>query len=218
MIRRSVPIAVAAFVLAAVVPSPHAEGAQADPRVAAAARIASLEKIDRADLAVLLVRVVGIDALLRDTPFRGGDAPVLSDVAGHRFAHEIAEVARYRIRGLEPLPDGSFRPDRTVRRADLAVALEDVLARVTGEAALPRRFLAGPSPFRDVSEGHFAYTAIVVCTTRGIMSANAAGWFGADRPVTGAAAVDAARRLLVRAKKPRDDTVLVPVVPDGEEG
>lgn len=182
-------------------PADKTERLAAPPEPTLAERIGAKERIDRADLAALLVHELDVAGALGGAP--SGGAPAPKDAQGHVYASEIAAAAALRIRGLAPTPSGEFRPERAVRRADLAVVMDDVLARVTGEALGPRRFLTGPSPFADVDEEYFAYTAIVVCATRGLMAADAEGRFHKERVVGGAEAVEALarlRRLVANAK------------------
>jgi hypothetical protein len=118
-----------------------------------------------------------------------------ADVVGSRYEVNIVDVLTYAIRGLEPLPDGDFYPEAPVTRAAFALSMEDILARIKDEPLLTTAFVGSSSPFPDVSPDHFAFNAMVVCTTRDFLAADLDGAFRPDEPVSGAESLIGIRRL-----------------------
>ncbi len=183
---------------------------RAEPGTHAGAILGHDESVGRADLAVLLVEELALaDYLEASSPktYSGGfktpeefaeeapAEPLPEDVAGHPFEADIGEVLTLGIRGLEPFPDGRFHPDEPVSRAGFSLVVEDVLVRIKDEPLLRSAFVGNSSPFPDVPDDHYAFNAMVVCTTRDFLAADLDGAFRPDAPVTGAEALIAIRRL-----------------------
>ena len=183
---------------------------QAAPGTMVGKRIALAEPITRGDLATLLASEFGIEANLRrkrpeifDASFRpptAANAPPAAaatgptDIATHWAKNGIDLVTRVNL--MESYPDRTFRPDEPVSRAALASVLEQVLVVATNDAALKTRYVGQTSPFPDVRGDHFAFNAIMLVTTRGLMEGDrATGAFGLTRPVSGSEAVLAMRKL-----------------------
>ncbi|MBI3825976.1 MAG: tetratricopeptide repeat protein [Candidatus Rokubacteria bacterium] len=181
---------------------------QAAPGTMVARRIALADPIRRGELAALLATELGIEDRLRrrrpeifDASFRPpGAAPAgavvatPSDVTGHWARNAIELVLRLSL--METYPDLGFHPDEPVTRAALATTLEQVVAVALNDAGLKTRYLGQASAFPDVRSDHFAYNAIVVVTTRGLMEAERpSGAFRLEAPVAGPDALLALRKL-----------------------
>jgi Tfp pilus assembly protein PilF len=184
---------------------------QAAPGTMVGKKIALADPITRGELATLLASEFGIETNLRkkrpelfDPSFRppaGLNAPPPAaapagprDVASHWARNAIVLVTRINL--MESYPDRTFRPDEPVNRAALATVLEQVLVVARNEPALKTAHIGQTSPFPDVRGDHFAFNAIVLATTRGLMEGDrATGAFGLTRPVSGAEAVLAMRKL-----------------------
>lgn len=182
---------------------------QAAPGTMVGKRIALADPITRGELAALLASELGIETHLRkrrpelfDPSFRppgaaspapsGPEAP--ADVASHWARNAIELVMRLHL--MDAYPDHAFRPDEPVTRAGLATTLEQVLAVVANDAPLKTRHVGQPSPFPDVRSDHFAFNAVVVVTTRGLMEAERpSGAFRLANPVSGPEALLAMRKL-----------------------
>ena len=119
----------------------------------------------------------------------GTDAGNPSDSKGHWAEVWINEISRYGI--LEGGPGQPFYPDEPVNRAEYALAVQRLLVLVSGDSDLETRYFGEtPSRFSDVSSSHPAYSAMAVCTERGIMQVNVVtGRFDAVGPVSGADAL-----------------------------
>jgi hypothetical protein len=123
---------------------------------------------------------------------------VPSDVQSHWARAAIEKVLTLGV--MEPLPDGSFGPNESVNRADFAMLLQQFLVAYLNDPSLPTRFVGSASPFPDVSGSHYAFNAVQVATSRGILSAEMDGTFGLTKPVSGADALLATRKLKEQLK------------------
>ena len=181
---------------------------QAAPGTLVGKRIALADPVKRGELAALLATELGVESYLRkrrpeifDASFRPPghsvatvERPGPSDIAGH-WARNAIELA-IRLDLMEAFPDGMFRPDEPVTRAALASMLEQVLAVVANDPTIKTRHVGQPSPFADVRGDHFAFNAIMVATTRGLMEAERpSGAFRLTTPVSGPEALLAMRKL-----------------------
>jgi len=175
-------------------------------------KIALVGQITRADVAALFVEEMELEKVFKKkrliaegaefrTPQeaevspRAGTQPLPEDVVQHPLKADIGTVLTLHIRGLEPFDDKTFKPDEPITRANYALMIEDILARVLGDESLTRKYLDSASPFPDVRPDHYAFNAIMVCTTRDIIQAELDGTFGLGKPVSGADALLIIRRL-----------------------
>jgi len=176
-------------------------------------KISVLERITRADVAALLVEELKLDEVFAGrTPekfdpsaARAQRAPAVgqsvkvtaTDIAGHVLKADIETVMETGIKGLQPYPDHTYRPDQTVSRAEFAVMLEDILIKITGSPQLATRFIGSKSPFLDLSDDQPYFNAVMTCTTRGIMTVKdpRTGEFDPLGPISGADALLSIRAL-----------------------
>ncbi|MDI6809609.1 MAG: tetratricopeptide repeat protein [Candidatus Eisenbacteria bacterium] len=170
--------------------------------------IAKTPAITRADLAALLMMELKVDKLMKPTANRpqptfrppGSDTSAAalnrtaSDVSGSWAKPYIDKTVALGVMDL--FPDGTFVPRDIVSRANYALTVQRILAAVIGEQGLTTRFIGTVSPFPDVPSSNYAFNAIMVVTTRGIMKAKMDGTFGMTDPVPGADAL-----LMLRALK-----------------
>lgn len=155
--------------------------------------------VTRAQLAALIG--VRLDDLLkrahRDNPV------VLTDTRGHWASPWIQAVSRAGI--MEAYPNHTFQPNAAVRRGDLALAASRVLSFVAVER--PRQAAAwkgGRVRFSDLPTGHLSYPAASVAVQSGVMKTAEGDEFQLSRPVTGAEALAAVRKLEeLSGRKPR---------------
>jgi tetratricopeptide (TPR) repeat protein len=176
-------------------------------------QIALIDKITRADVAALFIEELSLERLFRERKTKEYDAsskppeetafaadevtksPAAMDIANSPLKADIDAVLALGIRGLEPFPDHTFAPGMIVSKANYAMMCEDILIRVSGDDELATRFIRDTSPFPDVPPDHYAFNAIMVCTTRGIMEAKLDGYFGLEDSVSGADALLVIRRM-----------------------
>ena len=154
--------------------------------------IEAAPQVTRGDLAALIG--VRLSALVQ--AMRSRDPVVVTDVRPHWAETWIMAVARGGI--IEPYANHTFQPRAAVRRADLAQAVSNLLARI-GTTAQVRTWENARPPFSDLSTGHLAYPAASAAVASGVMTAGADGSFQPSRPVTGTEAVQAVQRLQAMA-------------------
>jgi tetratricopeptide (TPR) repeat protein len=146
--------------------------------------------VTRAQLAALLG--VQLEPLLKRT--RRPTSVVMTDTRTNWAAVWIHAVTRAGI--MEVYPNHTFQPAAVVRRADLANAASRTLALIAAER--PRIGAAwknGRRRFPDVPPTHLSYPAVSMTVEAGVMAPTEDGSFQLPRPVTGAEAVAAVRKL-----------------------
>ncbi|OPY87868.1 MAG: hypothetical protein A4E73_03521 [Syntrophaceae bacterium PtaU1.Bin231] len=166
-------------------------------------KIAVVERITRADAAALFMEELKIDGLYGkrtlksfDTSFKdpakakeaAAKGPkTAADIADHPLKADIEGLLAIGVRGLEPYPDGSFRPNEIVDRASFAMMVEDILIKATGDNALATKFIGNTSPFPDLRADLAYFNAVMVVTSRGLMEVKDAGTgeFAPLNPVPG---------------------------------
>ena len=169
--------------------------------------IAVRESVNRGDMAALLADELKIDKLF------AGRIPVKSeidklkaeftpaDVLSHHFKEEVLTMMKWGVRGLEPQYDQTtkanlFKPDNGVTRKELALVLEDILVKLTGDEKIATAYFGQErSPFPDVPATAPWYNAVMNMTTRGLMEPEISGEFRVNDLVDGAEAILAIRVL-----------------------
>ncbi|MBN1353016.1 tetratricopeptide repeat protein [candidate division KSB1 bacterium] len=170
-------------------------------------KIALIDEIDRADLAVLLMEELKLMEILDkkrpktyDTGFRAPDdptkmaqpekqsLPVATDIDKHWAKNWILEILE--ARGMDPFPDHTFRPDEKITRANYAMVMQNILIMATGDEALATKYIGQPSRFPDVNSSHYSYNAIALMVDRGVMKTNTlTGEFNLGGHISGADAL-----------------------------
>lgn len=172
-----------------------------------AKKIAMKDTVSRGDMAALLIDELKMDKLM------AGRIPVRSevekrvtefvpaDIRENPFKEEIIVLMKWKVRGMEPKYDKSamaylFQPAADVQRGELALILEDLLVKLTGDEKISSAYFNHEkSPFPDVRPTSPIYNAVMNMTTRGIMVGEYSGEFRANQPVDGAEALLAIRVL-----------------------
>jgi tetratricopeptide (TPR) repeat protein len=187
---------------------------RAAPGTKVGSKIALIEKIDRADLAVLLMEELKLQEVLDkrrkknyDTGYQAPENPqefkqpeapqaeAATDIANHWAKNWIKDIIALDMPGLKPFPDHTFKPDDLITRGQFAMAIQDVLILISNDDKLATKYMGEESHFPDVRSDHYAYNAIALCSERGIMKANLDGSFGIENPVSGADALLTIREL-----------------------
>lgn len=173
-------------------------------------QIATRNQVSRGDLAALLVDELKVDQLFAGRIPVGASIerqPISftpADVLNHPFKAEVLTLMKWHLRGLEPLFDPQtraylFKPQDAVTRKELAIVLEDVLIKLTGDEKLASVFIGQEkSPFPDMAPTAAWYNAAVNAVTRGLMETELSGEFRPDAPADGAEMLLAARVLKQR--------------------
>ena len=124
------------------------------------------QKVSRAETAAAFSRLY-----LQDKPITQ-QLPVFSDIdnSGKWYENDVATVVNAKY--MSGYPDGSFRPEAPITRAELAA----MLTRDDKSAVKP-------APFKDI-KGHWAAEAIGCAHAKGWISGYPDGNFRPDAPVT----------------------------------
>ncbi|MFD2683105.1 S-layer homology domain-containing protein [Bacillus seohaeanensis] len=99
----------------------------------------------------------------------------LSDIDNHRHEDAIKNLVEKEI--ISGYPDGTFRPDTTITRAEGAIMIARALG-ILGEGETPE------TDFSDVHEMTQAYEAIVKLEEKGIISGYPDGTYRPDESIT----------------------------------
>ncbi len=161
-----------------------------------AKRIAVKDRIGRADVAALLVDELHLDRFMAGRipiPGKGPQAEFIpADILNHPFKEEIITVIKWHIRGLEPQYDRTtqaylFKPDEPLTRKELALILEDLLIKITGDESLATKYFGqDTSPYPDVPPTVAWYNAVMNVVSRGLMETDLSGAFRPNDYVDGA--------------------------------
>ena len=181
---------------------------RAAPGTRAGLKIGLVERISRAELAILLLEELKLTDLvtrrggrekLHGFRPRGVDAepgPVPKDVTHSWARHWIEEILALGVPGLEVYPDSSFQPDKAITRASYALVNQGILILLSGDASLATKYFGETTRFPDVRSDSYAYNAIALNTERGIMAADKlTGRFRPNDTVSGAEALLIIREL-----------------------
>lgn len=183
-------------------------------------KIALLEEITRADIAALFIEELEIDKLFAsrtpkefDTSFKSPEKEFktgefikveeATDIADHVLKADIDVAIKIGIKGLQPFPDHTFQPYKTITRAEFAMMIEDILIKITNNDKLVTKFIGSESPFPDLRSSLPYFNAVMVCTTRNIMEVTdvATGEFDPMNVVSGAEALLSLRTLKIQLNK-----------------
>jgi len=96
---------------------------------------------------------------------------------------------------LNLYPDNTFRFNEPITKSFLAIVIQNILVAKTGNQMLETMYLDNPSPFPDVPNSHYAFNAVMVGVTRGIMQGKIDGTFGASDILTGKEVVEILNKL-----------------------
>ncbi|PID30970.1 MAG: hypothetical protein CR982_00470 [Candidatus Cloacimonadota bacterium] len=186
---------------------------RAKPGTRVGKKVAVMDKVGRGEIAVLFVEEMKINDVLDkkekkkyNNSFNAPKDPmkfeadkivkadVVTDIDKNWAKSWIEQVIENGV--MEVSPDHKFNPDSKITRAEFATMLLRVLAIISNDESLYTKYFGeSNSMFPDVRTDHYAYNAIAVCATRGIMKAEMDGRFGISNPVSGAEALLTIRNL-----------------------
>ena len=172
--------------------------------------IALVDEITRAHIASLFITELELDKKLEEKRAAQGNAEFeapnkdnefqtqlkvedITDIKDHWAQFFIGKVVELNI--IEVFPDHTFHPEEKMSRAAYATMVQEIIIQATNDNDLATKFFGSASPFSDVRNDHYAFNAVMVSTTRGIMEAKVDGTFGLDDTVSGADALLIIRRL-----------------------
>ena len=177
------------------------------PGTATGKKVALVFEITRADLAALFIEELKLTEIFDKIAPSGGNqfvspadasrqdrSALPPDVRGHWAEEWISDALSLGV--MEPQGDGKFHPEDTVLRLDFAMAVARILVAISGDPGLETRYFGEPqSRFNDVSSTHPAYSAMALCSERGIMTADITGKFRHTDTVAGADALLIIRKI-----------------------
>lgn len=178
------------------------------PQSVVGKKIALVHKISRADMAGLLIEELNVRKFYSRTQepevstfASPGAKPaagpaVMTDIAKHPLRADINMVVEYGVKGLQPFPDGTFKPQSYLSKAEVAMIYEDIIVRATGKQELATKFIGQDSPFPDVRSDHAYFNAVMLTSSRGILSSDLrTGVFKPLDPVSGIDALQSIKKL-----------------------
>lgn len=146
--------------------------------------------VSRAQVAALIG--TRLEILLERAPKKA--TVVATDVRTHWAAPWILPLTQAGI--MEVLPNHTFQPGATVRRADLAKVIAQLLAVVATERQIDlSRWRAARPRFADLPPGNVFYNAAALAVASGAMDTREGDRFQPTRPVSGAELVAAIDRI-----------------------
>lgn len=104
-------------------------------------------------------------------------APDFSDMEGHANAEAVARLELLNV--LKGYPDGTFKPDNTITRAEFAA----VAVRVSGLENVAMAAKGLPTGFSDVPAWHWASGYVGTAAKSGIVNGIGNGLFAPETPV-----------------------------------
>jgi tetratricopeptide (TPR) repeat protein len=153
-------------------------------------QIESAPTVSREQLAALVG--VRLDDLLQRVQSR--TAVVITDTRGSWASPWILAVTRAGV--MQVYPNHTFEPSAPVRRGDLADAASRVLSIIAAEKPAVAAVWRGSKPqFADLAPSHVSYPAASLSVGAGVLQPLPDGSFQLARPVTGAEAVAAVKKL-----------------------
>jgi tetratricopeptide (TPR) repeat protein len=153
-------------------------------------QIESASALSREQLAALVG--VRLDDLLKRV--QRPNPVVITDTRGSWAVPWIMAVTRAGV--MEVYPNHTFQPSAPVRRGELADAASRVLSLIAAEnPSLAASWRTAKRQFSDVPPAHLSYPAASLTVEAGVMQPLPDGSFQLARPVTGAEAVAAVKKL-----------------------
>lgn len=176
-------------------------------------KIAAQKSITRSDVAVLFVSELPLGKIFRETPssdqvaFRPPSQGVMGtkpdgtpasavpgDVGDNHWARSFIGEALEKG-AMEPYPDGTFKPDEPVNRAEFARLMQRFMVRYWNDPAMETQFIGTTSPYSDVNNTSPIFNAVMVVSSRNLMPGFDNGTFRPLGPVSGQEALSVIRKL-----------------------
>ncbi len=176
-------------------------------------KIAAQKEITRSDVAVLFVTELPLDKIFRKSPAKqaikfnapgtkimgkkdsknqDGNSP--TDVVENHWAKTFIDKAL--DKGIiNVYPDGTFRPDMKVNRAELAMLIQQFMVKAYDDRSIETKHFGDASPFADVLNTSPIFNAIMIVSTRGVMTGMDDGTFHPLDVVSGAQSLNIIRNL-----------------------
>ncbi len=183
---------------------------RAAPGTRVGMKIALLDVVTRADLAVLFLEELKLVEVLErhgekeyDTGFKAPDDPTVYqeegsedrafsanepvDIDGHWAQSWIQDIMQYGV--MEVSPDRKFYPKEDITRAEFALFIQNITIKALHDDEIATKYIVEDSRFKDMRSGTATYNAAALCVDRDIMDANLDGTFKPMEKVSGADAL-----------------------------
>lgn len=177
-------------------------------------KIAAQKEITRADVAILFVTELPVEKIFRKSPSQqkiGFQAPgqtmmgkretepgapdlAAVDVPNDFWAKSFVDKS-LQLGIIDKYPDGTFRPNEKVNRAEFARLIEHFLVKAWDDSKMETQFFGEMSPFADVLNTSPVFNSVMVVSTRGIMPGFEDGTFKPLQVVSGAESLNIIRNL-----------------------
>lgn len=186
---------------------------RAAPETTVGKKIVLVDKLSRADMAGLLVEELNAERFYSKTQtpekssFKEPKGIAMkeeelytklgvTDIDSHPLRADIGQAIVLGIKGLQPYPDHTFRPQEHLSRAEVAMIFEDVIIRATGKEELATKFVGKETSFPDVRNDLPYFNAVMLCSSRGLLEGDLrSGLFRPMEPIPGVDALDAVLKL-----------------------
>ncbi|MCK4417503.1 MAG: S-layer homology domain-containing protein, partial [Candidatus Latescibacteria bacterium] len=158
----------------------------AAPQTKIAMQVGVKLRITRADLAALLSAELRAEQKVQIENNRfNPNLNDISDITRHWAENWIRAVIGWGLVGLEPFPDGTFKPDLPVTRGNFALVVQSVLHLFSNDTQLTTKYFGESSRFPDIKSDDYIYNAIALCVDKGLLQTNADGSFGPAEYISG---------------------------------
>jgi tetratricopeptide (TPR) repeat protein len=168
----------------------------AAPQTKIAMQVGLKRRITRADLAALLSAELRAEQRVQIE--NNGVKPNLNDILDitrHWAENSIRVVIGWGLVGLEPFPDGTFKPDLPVTRGNFALVVQSVLHLFSNDTQLTTKYFGESSRFPDIKSDDYIYNAIALCVDKGLMQTQPDRSFGPTDYISGADSLVGIKRL-----------------------
>jgi tetratricopeptide (TPR) repeat protein len=121
------------------------------PQTLAGKKAVLVSRMRRGHMAALFMQELELDHWIAiPEPAADYAKSPIQDIQDHAYRRDIETVVRLGIQGLELYPEGNFRPDEPITRADLAIMAQSIIIEATGKKELARLYQGRKTPFSDL--------------------------------------------------------------------
>ncbi|MCP4723788.1 MAG: tetratricopeptide repeat protein [bacterium] len=162
-------------------------------------QIENTNAVTRSDVAALIGSVFNTGRVYNEGPeqFKTPDELAaeiqntsIGDVPeGHWAYDEIILAVNSGL--IELFPDGAFKPDQIVIKADFASVLQKITVRLTNDRSLLTKYIGENSPYNDLNSSHWAYPSVRLAVVNEYMTPRSNNTFGIGDQVNGLTAINA---------------------------
>jgi len=165
-----------------------------------AGELAGKTSVDRATLTAVLLDQVDVQKLFGK---RVKTVVLPEDSKNSPYAAAIETILNSKMTSIELDAQGRFHPKQSVTRFEMARLIQEYFVAVTHDEGLNRAFVGTKSPFPDLSAHHYAFNAVFLAVTRGLMQPKdiLTGKFEGEKQVSGVDLLLILRKLKLLTKE-----------------